>query len=116
MSPNSGTQFGPEIELGPQSSFDTAPARIVEHSGKIIAVIKRDDRFFAVEERCPHRAGPMSESTLSQGKLVCPWHGAEFHSETGAIIAGPAKRCLGIHKVFVRDGLVVLQVNEAVPT
>jgi nitrite reductase/ring-hydroxylating ferredoxin subunit len=35
-------------------------------------------------------AGPLSEGTLKDGSVVCPWHGSEFSLDDGHVINGPA--------------------------
>jgi nitrite reductase/ring-hydroxylating ferredoxin subunit len=34
--------------------------------------------------------GPLSEGTLKDGSVVCPWHGSEFALDDGHVINGPA--------------------------
>jgi nitrite reductase/ring-hydroxylating ferredoxin subunit len=52
------------------------------------AVFRVGDVFYAVDDVCPHRTGPLSEGTLEftrRGVLVtCPFHGWQFDLATGA--------------------------------
>jgi nitrite reductase/ring-hydroxylating ferredoxin subunit len=34
--------------------------------------------------------GPLSEGTLKDGSVVCPWHNSEFALDDGHVINGPA--------------------------
>jgi len=34
--------------------------------------------------------GPLSEGTLKDGSVVCPWHASEFALDDGHVINGPA--------------------------
>lgn len=57
-------------------------------------------RFYAVDNRCPHKQADMSQGTLEENLLVCPEHGAKFDLITGKSTAGIKK---GFFKVSVAD-------------
>jgi nitrite reductase (NADH) small subunit len=39
--------------------------------------------FFALDNTCPHRGGPLGEGDLIGEELVCPWHLWGFDVATG---------------------------------
>lgn len=39
--------------------------------------------FSALGNACPHRGAPLSAGCIADGKLVCYWHGWEFHLADG---------------------------------
>jgi nitrite reductase/ring-hydroxylating ferredoxin subunit/uncharacterized membrane protein len=50
---------------------------------------------------CAHLGGPLSEGTLKDGSVVCPWHGSEFALEDGRVLNGPATQnqpCLAVRE------------------
>ena len=40
--------------------------------------------FTALGNACPHRGAPLSAGCISDGKLICYWHGWEFQLSDGA--------------------------------
>jgi nitrite reductase/ring-hydroxylating ferredoxin subunit len=53
-------------------------------------VANRGGDLRAVSSRCRHQLADLSAGTLdAQGCLVCPWHGARYDLDTGAMVAGP---------------------------
>jgi nitrite reductase/ring-hydroxylating ferredoxin subunit len=54
-----------------------------------VAVFCVDGRYFAIDEICPHKGGPLAEGAVENLSVRCPWHGAIFSLETGAGISGP---------------------------
>ncbi len=51
---------------------------------KELAVVSLPDgRVFALEDRCPHDGGRLSDGFVENGTLVCARHGWEFSVETG---------------------------------
>lgn len=57
--------------------------RMIPLEGKVIALYKIGVEFFAVDNSCPHRGGPMADGSLDGCVAVCPWHGYRFDIKTG---------------------------------
>ena len=54
------------------------------------AVVNRGGQVTAVSPRCRHQLGDLSKGSLSaDGCLVCPWHGARYDVDSGAMVEGP---------------------------
>ncbi len=58
--------------------------------GVRVMVATKEDRRFALADRCSHRGGPLSEGSLDTGCVTCPWHGSQFELSTGVPTRGPA--------------------------
>jgi nitrite reductase (NADH) small subunit len=50
---------------------------------KAMAVFKENGQFYAMNFICPHSGGPISEGTIKDGIVECPWHAWRFHADTG---------------------------------
>mgnify|MGYP004459759541 CR=1 FL=1 len=60
-------------------------ARKVAAGDRIIAVFRTsDDRVFALEDKCPHRQGPLSEGIVHGDCVTCPLHNWAISLESGA--------------------------------
>ena len=64
---------------------DIAPgtSKIVEVSGKTVAIFNCEGTFYAIDNTCKHRGGPLGEGSLSGTAVTCPWHGWEYDVTTG---------------------------------
>lgn len=63
------------IEVGKIDGIPRRGARVVETPGCNIALFRTaDDRIFALEDRCPHRNGPLSQGIVHGHKVTCPLH------------------------------------------
>jgi len=51
--------------------------------GTHLAVFRYQDKYHAVDNRCPHMGYPMSEGSVRDGVLICHWHHWEFDLKTG---------------------------------
>lgn len=61
----------------------------VEIDGKVVAVFNVGGKFFALENTCPHRGGPLGEGELQGSVVTCPWHGWQFDVRTGQSPVNP---------------------------
>lgn len=55
----------------------------VEAGGATIALACQGGKYYALDNRCPHAGGPLSQGAVEGGMLVCPWHGREFDLASG---------------------------------
>ena len=85
--------------------------RVTVVRGRHIAIFNVGDRFLAVENRCPHRGGPLSEGIVSGTTLVCPLHAWKIDLQSGQV-ANPANLvpCVATFPTRVADGIVELQI------
>jgi nitrite reductase (NADH) small subunit len=53
--------------------------------GREIAIFKLGDRFLALDNRCPHRGGPLADGLVAGHTVVCPLHAWKVNLETGTV-------------------------------
>ncbi|MET7732119.1 Rieske 2Fe-2S domain-containing protein [Streptomyces sp. NPDC005402] len=56
----------------------------------VMVLRQTDGTIHALADRCSHLAGPLSEGTVSDGCVRCPWHGSVFRLSDGLNVRGPA--------------------------
>lgn len=57
--------------------------KAVRAAGKVLVLVRIGDRYGALDDRCPHAGGPLSQGSIEDGLLVCPWHGRQYDVATG---------------------------------
>ena len=65
------------------SDIPAGTGKVVEVNGKTLAVFNCDGSFYAVDNACKHRGGPLGEGTLAGTTVTCPWHGWEYDVRSG---------------------------------
>lgn len=91
-----------------------AGARVVRAPGGDIAVFRTaEDEVFALNDRCPHKGGPLSQGIVAGRKVTCPLHGWNIQLDSGAAVA-PDEGCAGRHAVKVEAGEVYLAASAFV--
>ena len=72
------------IAIGALDDIPRRGARCVKNGAMTIAVFRTaDDRVFALEDKCPHRNGPLSQGIVHDGCVTCPLHNWVISLETG---------------------------------
>jgi nitrite reductase/ring-hydroxylating ferredoxin subunit len=55
-----------------------------------LILVRTGDTILALHEQCAHAGGPLSQGTLVDGCIQCPWHGSRFRLADGHVARGPA--------------------------
>jgi nitrite reductase/ring-hydroxylating ferredoxin subunit/uncharacterized membrane protein len=71
-----------------------------------VLLVRQHRRLCALAHPCSHLGGPLSEGTLKDGSVVCPWHGSEFALDDGHVINGPATQPQPVFAVRQREGRI----------
>lgn len=56
----------------------------------LLVVRRPGGHLHVLAGRCSHLSGPLPEGTITDGCVVCPWHGSVFRLSDGANVRGPA--------------------------
>jgi nitrite reductase (NADH) small subunit len=89
------------IAIGSLADIPPRGARCVETpAGRIVVFRTATDEVFALEDRCPHRGGPLSQGIVHGAEVTCPLHnwvislgtGKALGADEGAVCSIPVKR------------------------
>ena len=75
----------------------------IEKEGRSICVARVGDEVFAVDDTCSHSDASLSEGEVTDFKIECWLHGAEFDLRTGEALTPPAVAPIKTYSVSV-DG------------
>jgi nitrite reductase (NADH) small subunit len=81
--------------------------RVVEVNGRALALFNLDGRFYAVDNDCPHRGGPLGEGELDGPIVRCPWHAWRWDVRTGANVNNPAVKIACFPVTIEGDAILV---------
>jgi uncharacterized protein YbjT (DUF2867 family)/nitrite reductase/ring-hydroxylating ferredoxin subunit len=111
----SASQIPPTAQQ-PATAASIGPAALKENEFRVsdvppgsallvgqVAVFNIAGSFYATQNNCTHRQGPLSKGTLDGSTVTCPYHGSQFNVCTGEVLRGPATDPLKTYRVIV-DG------------
>ncbi|PYQ13032.1 MAG: hypothetical protein DMH00_05290 [Acidobacteria bacterium] len=71
------------VKIAVRSEVPSGTGRVVVALGRVLALFNLEGSFYAVDNSCPHRGGPLGEGFLNGCVVTCPWHGWQFDVRTG---------------------------------
>lgn len=84
---------------------------VVQVDGKEIAVFSVNGLFYAIDNTCSHRGGPLGEGSLHGTTVNCPWHGAQFDVSNGQVFGPPASAGVTSYSTKVEEGSVCVSLS-----
>ena len=100
------------VKVGNKSEFqDLEAGKLVDAGGQTIAIFDLGGNYYAIENTCPHRGGPLAEGEMDGEEVICPWHGARFSIKTGAVLAPPAPQGVKSFPVRVTGDDVEVEIE-----
>ena len=98
------------VEVAKKSQIPENGAIRVETEGKSIALINLRGEIFALDDACPHEAGPLSEGRILGDEIECPWHTSCFEIRTGRVTTDPATEDVAVYNVRVTGDAVEVEL------
>jgi nitrite reductase/ring-hydroxylating ferredoxin subunit/uncharacterized membrane protein len=84
----------------------------VEVEGTPIMLARHHGHMYALQDTCSHLGGPLSEGTLEEGKVRCPWHGSCFALEEGCVVDGPATYPQPWFETRIQNGQIEIRTHR----
>ncbi|HLC43042.1 MAG TPA: Rieske 2Fe-2S domain-containing protein [Methylomirabilota bacterium] len=81
--------MGKLAKVGETSDLAPGQGKVVEAEGKTIGLFNVDGTFYALDNTCVHRGGPLGEGELDGKSVICPWHGWYYDVTDGTNVANP---------------------------
>ena len=83
----------------------------LEKNGKSICVARVGDEVFAINDTCSHSDASLSEGDITDFKIECWLHGAEFDLRSGVALTLPAVQPVDVYAVSVDGDSVTVEVK-----
>jgi nitrite reductase/ring-hydroxylating ferredoxin subunit len=93
--------MGKFVKVATTGVIAPGEGKLVDAAGKKIALFNVDGTFYAIDETCTHRGGPLSEGMLMGTEVTCPRHDPVFDVRTDSVLAPPAPQDVARYNVRV---------------
>lgn len=96
------------VDIGPLEAVPVRGARIVRTVHGCIAVFRTAaSEVFAIDDQCPHKAGPLSQGIVHGNAVTCPLHNWVISLETGTA-QGADEGGVRTYPLKVENGRILL--------
>ncbi len=100
------------IDVAGVSELPMGRAKVVKVDGRAIALYHTAGGFFASDNQCPHRGGPLGEGDIIGSEIICPWHLWGFDVATGRC-TGDSSVGIVTHEVKVEEDRILVKLAPA---
>lgn len=95
--------------LGPIEKIPLGQGHCFVVHGEEIAVFRpRSGGLYAIQNRCPHRQGPLCDGVVGDCYVICPYHARKFNLQTGR--GGENEEGVKTYQIIEEAGQVFLKV------
>jgi nitrite reductase (NADH) small subunit len=96
------------LDIGAVADIPLRGARVVKTPRGCLAVFRvADDAVFALDNRCPHKGGPLADGIVHGRSVTCPLHNWVISLETGEA-QGADEGTVRRHPLRVEAGRLLL--------
>ncbi len=85
------------VHAGNISDLKPGENKVVNVSGRDVALFNVNGKFYAIDNTCKHRGGPLGEGILDGTTVTCPWHGWQYDVTTGKSTSNPPEHVAKYH-------------------
>lgn len=98
------------VPLAATGDVPAGRSRLFVIENRKIALHHTANGFFATDNTCPHRGGPLSEGDLIGDEIICPWHFWGFDVATGQCMGQPSIR-IRTHELRVDGEQIMIRLS-----
>ena len=99
------------IRIAAVANLPHREGRAVQLGDREIAIFNLGERFFATDNRCPHKGGPLCDGIVTGHAVVCPLHAWKVNLETGGVERpAAASECVRTYPTRLEGDVVLIAV------
>ena len=106
---NSGTCWTP---ITTADNIPLHEGRAVTVNGTEIAIFHLEKRYLTIQNKCPHKGGPLCDGIVAGTAVVCPLHGRRFDLETGMAVRASEPSSVMTYPTRVKDGVILVDLTS----
>ncbi|AFA48906.1 Rieske (2Fe-2S) protein [Acetobacterium woodii] len=76
-------------KVAKKQDFEKNDKKLVVVNDQEILVMKVENDYYAIANKCPHMGGSLFKGNLENGVITCARHGAKFDAKTGKALGKP---------------------------
>ena len=103
-----------DVRLCAPSDLEPGTAKRFDVDGFRLALVRCDDDWFCVDDRCSHAEASLAEGVVwcDDREIECPRHGSVFQLDTGKALTLPATRPQRTYPVRVEGDDVIVELEQ----
>jgi 3-phenylpropionate/trans-cinnamate dioxygenase ferredoxin component len=104
--------MGEFVDVASVNDVPAGRAKGLRVGDRTIALYHTARGYFASDNTCPHRGGPLGEGDIIGDEIVCPWHLWGFDVTSGVCMGNPEVSIV-THEVRIDGGRILVKLAPA---
>ncbi|UOQ48067.1 nitrite reductase small subunit NirD [Gracilibacillus caseinilyticus] len=101
-----------KVLIGNYEDLPVSLGKAVVVDDKELAVFRLSNgKVKAIENKCPHRGGVLSEGMVSGEHVFCPLHDWKINVSDG-LVQAPDEGCVQTYKTTIEDNKVYVEITD----
>ncbi len=101
---------GARVRVASVGEIPAGEGRTFEAGGRMVALFNVEGAYYAIDNDCAHRGGPLGEGDLEGRVVTCHWHAWRWDITTGANVNNPALK-VTCFPVTVESGTIFVDLG-----
>jgi nitrite reductase/ring-hydroxylating ferredoxin subunit len=98
------------VQVAKKSQVPENGVIAVQVESKSLALVNLNGEIYAIDDDCPHEAGPLSDGQIVGDEIVCPWHSSHFDIRSGRVTRDPSESDVATYKVRLVGDAVEVEI------
>lgn len=101
--------------VGKVAEFEDNVGRAVPVDGRMVAVFRKGDEWYAIDDLCPHMGASLAEGYVEENSVTCPWHAWRFCIKDGTWEDNPRVKVDCFEVKIDGDDVLVREIEKVEP-
>ena len=97
--------------VGKISDFEENQGKAVPVDGQMVAVFRKGDDWYAIDDLCPHMGASLAEGHVEGHSVTCPWHAWRFCIKDGTLEGNPRVKADSFEVKIDGDDVLVRSID-----
>ena len=98
--------------VGQVTDFEDGQGRAVPVDGRMVAVFRKGEEWYAIDDLCPHMGASLAEGYVEDHTVTCPWHAWRFCIKDGTWEDNPRTKVDCFEIKIEGDDVLVREKDE----
>ncbi len=100
------------VKAAEKDELNDGKGKVVTVAGRTIALFRVKNEYYALNNGCIHRGGPLGEGELVDHQVTCPWHGWKYDVRDGSFAVIPTLKVKTYKVTEKSEGIFVEMDGE----
>ncbi|TWU50795.1 3-phenylpropionate/cinnamic acid dioxygenase ferredoxin subunit [Rubripirellula tenax] len=98
--------------VGKVSDFEDNVGQAVPVDGRMVAVFRKGNDWYAIDDLCPHMGASLAEGYVDEHTVTCPWHAWRFCIKDGTWEDNPRVKVESFEVKIEGDDVMVREIEK----